>query len=152
MSKNIDILGLGYTAVDDLLYLDNHPEPDSKMQVKCRERQCGGLTATALVAAARMGCHCAYAGILGDDEYSQFVIQRFREEGIDVTHVRRRADARPVRSTIIVDRRHHTRTILYDLNGVAGKTGQVRSSGMDHRFRDEPIRVQPMFRYMAAVS
>jgi sugar/nucleoside kinase (ribokinase family) len=67
-----------------------------------------------------LGCRCAYAGVLGDDDQSRFVIQRFSEEGIDVTHVRRLPDARPVRSTIIVDRTHQTRTILFDLNGVVG--------------------------------
>ena len=115
-----DILGLGYTAVDELLYVDAYPAADAKTPVRRRERQCGGLTATALVAAARMGCRCAYAGTLGDDELSHFVIERFRKEGIDVTHMRCRADARPVRSTVIVDQRCQTRTILYDLDGVVG--------------------------------
>lgn len=120
MTASIDILGLGFAAVDELLYVDAYPAADAKTPVRRRERQCGGLTATALVAAARMGCRCAYAGVLGDDEHSRFVIQRFREEGVDVTHVRRRTEARPVRSTVIVDGQRHTRTILYDLSGVTG--------------------------------
>jgi sulfofructose kinase len=119
MTSTIDILGLGYTAVDDLLYFDAYPQPDTKLPVQRRERQCGGLAATALVAAARMGCRCAYAGTLGDDDHSQFALRRFGEEGIDITHVRRLPDARPVRSTIIVDQVRQTRTILFDLNGVA---------------------------------
>jgi sulfofructose kinase len=118
MEKTIDILGLGYTAVDELVYLDAFPEADGKMQVRRRDRQCGGLAATALVAAARLGCRCAYAGTLGDDDHSRFVLQRFGEEGVDVTHVRRLPDARPVRSTIIVDQSRQTRTILFDVNGV----------------------------------
>jgi ribokinase len=115
MHETIDVLGLGYTAVDDLLYLDAHPAVDAKIPVRRRERQCGGLTATALVAAARLGCRCAYAGTLGTDELSQFVIQRLQAEGIDVSRVRLQAEARPVRSTIIVDRSRQTRTILYEL-------------------------------------
>jgi sugar/nucleoside kinase (ribokinase family) len=120
MDKAIDVLGLGYTAIDDLLYVDAYPSADSKTPIRRRERQCGGLTATALVAAARLGCRCAYAGVLGEDESSQFVVQRFTEEGVDVTHVRRSSDARPVRSTIIVDQGCQTRTILVDLAGVIG--------------------------------
>jgi sulfofructose kinase len=120
MQKTIDILGLGYTAVDELLYIDGYPPPDSKMRVCRRERHCGGLAATALVAAARLGCRCAYAGTLGDDDHSRFVVQRFGEEGIDVAHLRRHPDARPVRSTILVDQVRQTRTILFDLNGVVG--------------------------------
>jgi len=120
MAKSIDILGLGYAAVDDLLFVDAYPAADTKAPIRHRERQCGGLTATALVAASRMGCHCAYAGTLGENEHSRFVLQRFQEEGIDITHVRRRPDAQPVRSTIIVEQVHQRRTILYDLNGIVG--------------------------------
>ncbi len=118
MERTIDILGLGYTAVDELLYFDTYPQADSKLPVRRRERHCGGLAATALVAAARLGCRCAYAGTLGDDDYSRFVIARFGEEGVDVTHLRRLPHARPVRSTIIVDQTRQTRTILFDVNGV----------------------------------
>ena len=49
MTKTFDILGLGCVAVDDLLYVARYPEADSKQQVLRRQRQCGGLTATALV-------------------------------------------------------------------------------------------------------
>jgi sugar/nucleoside kinase (ribokinase family) len=115
-----DVLGLGCTAVDDLLYVPSYPAPDSKIQVRQRERQCGGLTATALVAAARLGSRCAFAGVLGDDEESRFVSDCLSREGIDLTHVIRRDGARPIRSTIIVDDSERTRTILYDLSGFAG--------------------------------
>ncbi len=96
--KTIDVLGLGYTAVDDLLYVDAYPAADVKAEVRRRERQCGGLTATALVAASRMGCCCAYAGILGDNEPSQFVLKRFIEEEIDTSYVQHRDGAGPVPS------------------------------------------------------
>ena len=120
MDNRFDILGLGCTAVDDLLYLDTHPVPDSKAPVRSRERQCGGLTLTALVASARMGCRCVFAGMLGDDELSQFVVRRLIDEGIDVTHICRRANARPVRSTILVDRVRKTRTILFETGELLG--------------------------------
>jgi sulfofructose kinase len=120
MSEKIDILGLGYTAVDDLLYVDAYPAADSKVQIRRRERQCGGLTATALVAASRMGCRCAYAGTLGDDDYSQFVIEQLLAHDVDVSQLRHRSDARPVRSNIVVDSDRHTRTIFLDLQGVTG--------------------------------
>ncbi len=119
-TKTIDVLGLGYTAVDDLLYIDAYPAADTKAEVRRRERQCGGLTATALVAASRMGCCCAYAGILGNDDLSRFVIERFHEEGIDTSHVQHRDGAGPVRSTIVVDQPQSTRTILFDLSSVVG--------------------------------
>ncbi len=120
MDQRIDVLGLGCAAVDDLLYVDAYPAPDSKAPVRARERQCGGLVLTALVAAARMECRCAYAATLGDDDYSQAVVARLDEEGIDTALLRRHSDARPVRSTIIVAPGRQGRTILYELDGVVG--------------------------------
>ena len=75
---------------------------------------------TALVAAARLGSRAAFAGVLGDDELSQFAFNRFREERIDTQYVRRRAEARPIHSVIVVDESTKTRTILYDLEGAFG--------------------------------
>ncbi|MBN2578726.1 MAG: hypothetical protein JXB10_07010 [Pirellulales bacterium] len=118
--QTIDVLGLGYAAVDELIYVDAYPVADTKSQVRRRERQCGGLTATALAAAARLGCRCAYAGTLGEEEDSRFVIEQFRKDNIDLSFLRRRADAHPVRSCIIVDSLRHTRTIFCDTIGVVG--------------------------------
>ncbi len=117
MGSPIEILGVGCVAVDDLVYVADYPAADSKTQVLGRERHCGGLTATALVAAARLGARCGFAVTLGDDELSRFVLERLREEGIELEWVRRSADARPIHSTIIVDQRRGSRTILYDLDG-----------------------------------
>ena len=118
--KRFDILGLGAVAVDDLLYVAAYPPPDGKQQVIDRDRQCGGLSATALVTAARLGARCAYAGVLGDDELSAFVLNRLREAGVETSCVQRRPGARPVHSSIVVDRQHGTRNIFFDLEGVTG--------------------------------
>ncbi len=115
-----DILGIGCIAVDDLLYVEAYPAPDAKVRVRQRERQCGGLTATALVAASRLGARCAFAGVLGDDEDSRFVLDALAREGVDVEPRVRRSSARPIRSTVVVDETHHTRTIFYDLAGTVG--------------------------------
>ena len=118
--KRFDILGLGAVAVDDLLYVETYPPPDGKAQVIGRDRQCGGLTATALVTAARLGARCAYAGVLGDDELSTFVLSDLQQAGVETSCAQRSPSARPVHSSIVVDRRHGTRNIFYDLNGVTG--------------------------------
>jgi sugar/nucleoside kinase (ribokinase family) len=116
----VDVLGLGCVAVDDLLYAPAYPAPETKVRLRRRERQCGGLTGTALVAAARLGARCAFAGVLGDDEDSHFVVECFRREGIDTTYLRRRPGARPIHSTVIVDEDAQTRTVLFDLAGSVG--------------------------------
>jgi len=37
-----DLLGCGAVAVDDLLYVDRFPEPDTKVPVRSEQRQGGG--------------------------------------------------------------------------------------------------------------
>ena len=115
-----DILGFGYVSVDDMIYVDAFPAPDAKAPVRRAERHCGGLTATALVAAARLGSKCAYAGVLGTDELSTFAANRLREEGIDFTHARQMPEAGPVHSVIVVGHEPQTRNIFFDTSKAAG--------------------------------
>jgi len=119
-SKRYDVLGLGCSAVDDILYVSNYPAADAKIEVRARERHCGGLTATALVAAARLGARCAFAGTLGRDAESNFVMETFGREGIDTQHAVRRDGAGPVRSVIIVDETRRTRNIFYETKHALG--------------------------------
>jgi sulfofructose kinase len=119
-SKKYDVLGLGVVSVDDLLFVDQYPKPDGKAAVQRRERQCGGLTGTALVAAARLGARCAYAGTLGRDALSAYALAGLRAANIDARHVQRVDRARPVHSVIIVDATHHTRNIFYDKRFASG--------------------------------
>jgi sugar/nucleoside kinase (ribokinase family) len=107
-----DILGLGIAAVDDLLYVDEYPQPNSKVVVRARQRQGGGLTATALVAAARLGACVAYGGVLGDDELSRSTLTALASEGVDCAPVLYKREAGPCHSVIVVDRSTGSRTIL----------------------------------------
>src|SRR5436305_8354002 len=120
MSPEFDVLGLGAVAVDELIYVDNYPAPDEKAHVLRTERQCGGLTATALVAASRFGAKCAYAGVLGDDDLSRFAISRLRGEGIILDHLLTRPETRPVHSYIIIDQARGTRNIFADARNAIG--------------------------------
>ena len=106
--------------MDELIYVDRYPPADAKTPVVRRERHCGGLAATALVAAARLGSSCAYAGVLGTDEPSDFAAGRMAAEGVDMSHARRRDDARIVWAVIVVDESSSSRNIFFDLNGVVG--------------------------------
>src|SRR5262245_60062720 len=131
-----DVLGLGCVAVDDLLYVAEYPPADSKVRVHRRERSCGGLTATALVAAARLGARCAFAGVLGGDDDSRYVLDCFHREGIDTAPLVYRPDARPIHSTIIVEETRHTRTILFDL---AGSTGAAADAPAEEVLRSARV-------------
>lgn len=119
-SPTIDVLGLGAVAVDDLLYVDRYPAAESKIRVRRRERQCGGQTGTALVAAARYGVTSAYGGGLGDDDLSREVIANFSREGVETRWAPVSSDACPAHSTIVVDETTNTRTIFAYVAGELG--------------------------------
>jgi sugar/nucleoside kinase (ribokinase family) len=118
MNVRWDILGFGAVAVDDLIYVDRHPLPDTKMPVRDRQRQGGGLAGTALVAAARLGAKAAYCGVLGDDELSRFTLEALEREGVDCTPTAYQPDARPTHAIVIVDQSTAHRSILYSTDGV----------------------------------
>lgn len=120
MTKRWDILGLGCVAIDDILFISQFPIPDRKMQLTRTERHGGGQTATALVAASRLGGTCAYGGALGRDDLSAHVEADFRGDDIDVSVAVEREDAIPAHAFIIVDEDLGTRTILYELAGWIG--------------------------------
>jgi len=155
VNKIWDVLGVGCTTVDDLLYVAGYPPADAKTAVDRRERQCGGLAATALVAAARQGAGCAYAGALGHDEDSDFVRAALSEEGIDVSTSPRHPSAGPIHATIIVDQTAHTRNIFFLRPGVVGPLpaaptdDQVRAARVlfvDHYGGAETVRAQDLAR------
>jgi sulfofructose kinase len=114
----VDILGMGVVAVDDLVYTDHFPVPDSKMVARAMQRQGGGLTATAMVAAARLGARAAYIARLGNDDLSRSAIAELEAEGVDCSGLLFHEDARPYHSVIIVDVSTGSRTIIYTANGV----------------------------------
>jgi len=118
--KSFDVIGLGAVTIDDFIYVQSYPPPDAKVPVLRSQRQCGGLTGTALVAASRLGARCAYAGVLGSDALSTHVIQAMEAEGIEMSSALIRPGVYPIHSTIVVDETRHTRNIFADLSGGSG--------------------------------
>ncbi len=118
MNITWDVLGFGAVTVDDLVYVDHYPLPNTKIPIQRQRREGGGLTGTALVAASRLGARAAYGGVLGDDELSRFTLWELEREGVDCAPVLRRAETRPIHSIVIVDRSTAQRAILFSTAGV----------------------------------
>ncbi len=117
MPNRPDLIGFGAVAVDDLLYLDTFPKPDSKMQIDKHLRLGGGLAGTALVAAARLGVRPAYFGVLGNNDLSAFTKAEFIRENVQTELIISQEHAKPLHSTILVDRSSGSRTILFTTQG-----------------------------------
>jgi len=122
-----DILGLGSATVDDLFYVPSFPQPDTKTQISRRERQGGGLSATALVTAVRLGLRAAYGGSLGHDEISRYVEADLHREGVDTSQVVWRDDAAAAYAVVVVDMAQHNRPIFFTLDGKLGADDSLPS-------------------------
>ncbi len=119
-AKRFDVVGFGIAAVDDIVELEHFPEPDSKMPILSIERHGGGQSTTALVAAARQGMVCGYAGLLGANELSEFTRTLLRREGIQVVGGARYPEAQPYHSIVLLDASTGERTVLFSSDGVRG--------------------------------
>jgi sugar/nucleoside kinase (ribokinase family) len=116
-----DVLGIGCAAIDDIVYISGVAPTDGKVPVVGRSQAFGGLTATALVAAARLGANCRFAGMLGSDPDSIAVVHDLRRAGVVVSRKSMCLGARPIiRSTIITSVDRGTRAIYFDSPASAG--------------------------------
>jgi sulfofructose kinase len=79
-----DVVGVGINVVDYLFRIPNFPEPDTKMDALSATIQGGGLTATAMVACARLGLRTRYIGKFGDNEIGRMARQELGAEGMDL--------------------------------------------------------------------
>ena len=127
MAAKWDILGIGTAAVDDLLLVKKFPRPDSKVDILESNRQGGGQTATALVAAARQGVKSAFCCHLGYDELSLFTIRELEKEGVDCSPCVKTEEGNPYHSIIIVDQSSQTRTILHSGGNVCPPADVITS-------------------------
>ncbi|MFQ5825146.1 MAG: carbohydrate kinase family protein [bacterium] len=111
--KQFDIVGFGICTVDFLGLVSKYPEAGQKILMEAFSKQGGGLTGTALTAAARLGAKTAYIGKFGQDAYSQFLLDEFQKEGVDVRHVIFKAGAQPPISFIHVEKNTGERRITW---------------------------------------
>jgi sulfofructose kinase len=126
----IDVLGIGGAAVDDLVIVQEFPQHECKVPILERHRLCGGLAATALVTAAKLGVHASYAATVGEDELSDFVLSELQRQGVDTRHCLRDPAAGVVYAIVMVDRCTGGRTILADSAAMCGPNQSFPSADL----------------------
>lgn len=85
-----DVVGVGQNSVDNLLVLPRWPEPAgalSKLRIRTSEVRCGGQTATAMAACARLGLSAKYIGPVGSDANGTLVRRELAAAGVDISDV-----------------------------------------------------------------
>ena len=116
MAQEWDVVGIGANSVDFVHLLPGYPQPFgsfAKMKIDRQEILCGGQTATAMCACARLGLRARYAGVTGTDENGRRVRQELSRRGIDLTDVIIR-DAQNQFAVILVDETNGDRIVLWD--------------------------------------
>jgi sugar/nucleoside kinase (ribokinase family) len=111
-----DVVGIGANSVDYVHLLPGYPQPFgtfAKMKIEHQEILCGGQTATAICACARLGLRAKYAGVTGTDENGRRVRAELKRREIDLTDVIIR-DAQNQFAVILVDRTNGDRIVLWD--------------------------------------
>jgi sulfofructose kinase len=84
-TPSVQVYGLGQCALDYIAKIEAYPPPDVKCEFSHMVIQGGGPVATALVALARWGLSCAFAGVLGDDLFGSMIKASLDGEGIDTS-------------------------------------------------------------------
>lgn len=110
--RTVDILGVGYAALDLLCLVERFPEPDTKATVLAMSRQGGGQVGTALAAVARLGGRAAFIGRFGDDEEGTLAREALAREGVDCSRALVVPGMASVFSVVIVEARSGRRTVL----------------------------------------
>ncbi len=82
---SFQVYGLGQCSLDYIGKIGAYPPPDVKCEFSDMVIQGGGPVATALVALARWGLSCAFAGVLGDDPFGTMIKASLNGEGVNTS-------------------------------------------------------------------
>jgi sulfofructose kinase len=82
--KPFDVVGVGVNVIDYLFRIPHFPEPNTKIDALGATTQGGGLTATAMVACARLDLRTRYIGKFGGNEIGRMAREELLAEGLDL--------------------------------------------------------------------
>lgn len=112
--KKYDAVAIGGTTVDHLNVVDHFPEKDEKVIPLWSSLQGGGQAANAIACLARLGAKTAFIGTVGGGPIGQFSIETMKDEGVDTDCVVVQEDKAPALSSIIIEDKVGSRTIIAD--------------------------------------
>lgn len=113
----LDVFGAGQCALDHLGIVDAYPPADVKCEFTGLAVQGGGPVATALVALARWGRRCAFAGVTGDDGFGKRIRADLEAEGIDLQDTLVRRGGTSQFAFILAEPKAGRRTIFFQRPG-----------------------------------
>jgi sulfofructose kinase len=111
--KKVQVFGLGQCCLDYIGKVKEYPPPDAKCEFSDLVIEGGGPAATALVALARWGVSCAFAGVVGDDRFGSRIKDFLDREGIDTTGIMIRSGCESQFAFIVAEPGKGRRTIFW---------------------------------------
>jgi len=106
-----NIFGLGGVTLDEVHSVIGRVEPDEVCYIQKTHRKVGGMTATALITAARLGANVTFAGAIGDDDKGIRIRDMLEVERIDTTFVSVIPETESSFSVVLNALQHGYRTI-----------------------------------------
>ena len=98
-----DVASLGIIVADVLAQpVDTMPEPGKLVLVENMALHLGGLAAATSRVLAKLGANVALIGSVGTDGFGDFVLETLRESGVDITGVKRCAEANTSVTLVLV--------------------------------------------------
>jgi len=108
------VVGVGLNATDTVLIAPRFPAYGGKAPFRREFSSVGGQVATAMVTCAALGLRTKYVGTVGDDERGRLQMESLRTSGVNIEHVRQRANCPNQSAYIIVDESTGERTIFWN--------------------------------------
>ncbi len=110
----VDVVGVGLAVVDLKATVTSIPKIEETVLVLDFYKHHGGPVANALVTLQRLGLKTGYMGMLGNDEYGNFIADGMRAEGIDMSSLRLADGENTPFSMVMVDATTKKRSIAFN--------------------------------------
>ncbi len=88
MPEKVRVVGLGSCTVDYFGLTPKIIGPEEKVNMRGLEVYAGGVTANNLTQVARLGVKTGWFGKLGDDENGRIIMEAFKEDDMDISHIK----------------------------------------------------------------
>ena len=85
---HVDIIGVGNANMDIIVKVQKLPTVDEKILAEDVKFLPGGGASNFAVACSRLGTSTGFIGCVGDDHFGKLILENFRRERVDVSHVK----------------------------------------------------------------
>lgn len=117
MSKRRGIIAIGNLLVDQSLCCTEFPQESMLTQITYVNKSCGGGCTNVLFDLARLdpGLPLALSGVIGDDEYGDFILQEAARHNVNTTRVRVSGQGATSFTYVMVNNQNGHRTFFHHM-------------------------------------